>query len=45
MAKNNKKAQTGGYSLSVRILALTMAVLVASGIVVYLVTFFMNLFS
>ena len=44
MAKNNKEKKNG-YPLSVRILALAMALLVASGIVTYLVTFIVNLFA
>ena len=45
MAKKIKKAKSGGYPLPVRILSLIMAVLVASGIIVYLVTFIMGLFA
>ena len=45
MAKKIKKAKSGGYSTPVRILSLIMAVLVASGIIVYFVTFIMGLFS
>lgn len=40
MAKKNKKT----YSLPVRILALLLTLLVASGILVYVVMFIMNLF-
>ena len=40
MAKNKS-----AHSLPVRILALALSVLVASGVLVYLVTFIMNLFA
>ena len=38
---NNKSS----HPMSVRILALVLSVLVASGVLVYLVTFIMNLFA
>ncbi len=40
MAKNNSS-----HSLPVRILALVLSILVASGVLMYLVTFIMNLFA
>lgn len=43
MAKNNNKKN--GYPLSVRILALAMAILVASGIVTYLITLIVDLLA
>lgn len=39
--KSNKKST---YSLPIRMLALVMTILVASGILVYGIMFFMNLF-
>ncbi len=40
---SNKQSST--HSTATRALALALAVLVASGIVVYLITFIMNLFA
>jgi len=41
----NNKGNTSSHSKATRALALAMAVLVASGVVVYLVTFLINLFG
>ena len=42
MSRNTKKS---AFSPATRILALALSVLVASGVVVYLVTFIMSLFG
>ena len=42
---SNKHEKKNTYSAPVRALALALAILVASGIVVYLVTFFLSLFG
>ena len=40
----SKKKSTSSHSLPVRILALALSLLVASGILVYLITFIISLF-
>ena len=45
MANMNKKGTTSSHSLATRITALVMSVLVASGVLVYLITLLVNLFS
>lgn len=42
---SNKANKKNSFSAPVRALALALAILVASGVVVYLVTFFLNLFG
>lgn len=42
---SNKPEKKSAHSAPVRALALAMAILVASGVVVYLITFFLNLFG
>ena len=42
---SNKPAKKNSYSAPVRALALALAILVASGVVVYLVTFVLSLFG
>ena len=42
---SNQSGKKNSYSAPVRALALALAILVASGVVVYLVTFILNLFG
>ena len=41
----SNKSNTSSHSLAVRIMALILSVLVASGVLVYLVTLLINLFG
>ena len=42
---SRKENSSSNHSPAVRILALALSLLVASGVVVYLITFFINLFG
>ncbi len=42
---SNKPTKSSSHPAPIRALALALAILVASGVVVYLVTFFLNLFG